>query len=113
MWRGDPFPDLDDLDWMRDEQTLRRGRFVTAAVRAGDLHLAADSFRAALGAATSAIDADRFEERAHRVAIAALLAEDDLVGARAAAARCVAALSELDVTPSQETAVLIDAAAAR
>ncbi len=113
MWRGDPFADLGDLDWIRDEQTLRRGRFVTAAVRAGDLHLAAGSFRAALGAATSAIDADRFEERAHRVAIAALLAEDDLVGARAAAARCVAALSELDVTPSQETAVLIDAAAAR
>jgi DNA-binding SARP family transcriptional activator len=113
MWRGDPFVDLGDLDWIRDEQTRRRTRFVTAAVRAGDLHLAAGSFRAALGAATTALDADRFEERAHRVAIAALLADDDLVGARAAAARCLAALCELDVAPSRETAVLIDAVAAR
>ena len=113
MWRGDPFADLGDLDWIRDEQTRRCTRFATAAIRAGDLHLAKGSFRAALGAATYAIDADRFEERAHRVAIAALLGADDLVGARAAIARCVAALSELDVTPSRETAALIDAVASR
>lgn len=109
MWRGDPFADLGDVDWIRDEQTRRRGRYVAAAVRAGELHLAAGAFRAALEAARRAIDADRFDERAHRLAIAALLADGDQGTARLAAERCVAALAELAVSPSPETLTLIDA----
>lgn len=107
LWRGDPFADLADVDWVRDEQTRRRSRFVAAAVRAAELHLAAGSFRAAAEAATRGIEADQFDERAHRVVISALVGDGDVARARVAADRCLAALSELGVRPSPDTSTLI------
>ena len=112
MWSGDPFSDLGDIDWVRDEQTRHRHRYTSAAVRAGELHLAAGACREAVDAARRAIDADRFDERAHRLAMTAHLADGDLGGARVAADRCVTALAELQVGPSSETSAVIEAIAA-
>jgi DNA-binding SARP family transcriptional activator len=106
LWHGEPFADLADVGWVAEIQTSVRARFVTAALRAGELHLAGGQLHDASTAAGAALAADRFDERAHRLVIRTHLAHDDRLGARRAVDAALATLDELGVPPSDETLAL-------
>jgi LuxR family transcriptional regulator, maltose regulon positive regulatory protein len=113
LWHGDPFGDIADVDWLRDEQTRLRRRYVEMAVRAGHLHIAAGAVNLALAAASRALAADPYDEAAHVVLVRAHLADGDPGRARAAAESCLDSLADLGVTPSASAAELITTALGR
>ena len=107
LWRGDPHPELDDLDWVRDQQTRLRSRYVSAALRAGELLLASDRHNDAALAADRASAADPTSERAYQVLARAHLAAGDTQQARHAMNACNRSLVDLGVRPSATTLALV------
>ncbi len=109
-WRGAPFDDLGDAEWLTVERQRLVDRFLVASERAGALLVAAGRTDDSRAVAERALAVDGWHEGMHRVAIRARLAAGDVDGARAAARRCQAALDELGVRPLPETLVVIGAA---
>ena len=107
LWRGPCFADVAYEEWIQPARGRLCGRFVQAAVRAGELALAAGDTTAARRAAHQALAADEWSESAHRVLIAAALADGDHAGAARAAAACDALLTELGVAAGPATQMLI------
>ena len=107
LWRGTPFV---DLHVERLALAARRlcGDFVRAALRAGELWLAAGDVDAAMHAGRAALAADPLDESAHRLVIRAHVASGDRGRARAALEDCVAALAEIHVVPDPATLALVD-----
>lgn len=106
LWRGDPFDDVAAATWAADQQGHLRARFTAAALRTGELHLAGGSPRAAAGAASAMLAADRYDERAHQLVVRAHLAEGDRRGAQRALDAALAVVAELGVRPDDETLAL-------
>jgi DNA-binding SARP family transcriptional activator len=107
LWRGEPYADVPYAPWADAERARLRTRFEAAAVRAGELLLAARELSEAQDAAMCAVTAEPGSESAYRVLIRARLADDDLTGARRALDECRAALAELGVEPEPRTTELI------
>lgn len=107
LWKGEPFADVPYSEWVQSIRTKTQGRYVDAALRGGELMLAANDLGAALDAASRAVDADRYSEAAHQLAIRAHLAQGDGGGAHRAYEQCRTALAELDVSPQPATASLL------
>ena len=103
MWRGECLADVAYEDWAEAQRTAVTDRLVRAAVRAGELSLAAGVTSAARRHAQRALVADQWSEAAHRVLINAALAEDDRCLAARALAACDAMLDDLGVTASDAT----------
>jgi DNA-binding SARP family transcriptional activator len=106
LWRGDYFVDLPADEWLQWERDRLRGRFVAAAVRAGNLLLARGSTARARELAQRAIAADEWREQAYQLLIAAHLQAGDVHGARECLQRCYEMLAELDVPAQQRTEAL-------
>lgn len=112
-WRGEPFATLDGvLDVAADVERVRRA-VTAAALRLAALHLEHRSFDRASAWAERVCAACPYDERAHRLVLAAQLGAGDRAAAARAADRVMAMLDELSVTPEPETLELIDRAGAR
>jgi DNA-binding SARP family transcriptional activator len=106
LWRGAPYEDI-VADWARDEQVRWLRRYLAAAVRAGDLLLAAGDHAGAAEAAGYALRADPTDERSYQLLARAHLAADDPHRARSALDQCRQALDALGVQPSPATVELM------
>jgi DNA-binding SARP family transcriptional activator len=106
LWHGDYLADVPQCDWLDLERDRLRERFVTTAVRAGQLLLARGETAEARVLAERALRTDKWSEGAYQLRIAAQLAVGDLVGAHRSLARCRQLLHELGVPPQQQTVAL-------
>jgi DNA-binding SARP family transcriptional activator len=104
-WHGDFLTDSFD-DWALLEQDRVRARFLTGAVRAGELLLARGRAERALELGTRAIEAEPWSEAAYRLVASAHLAAGDTASARRVLARCRTMLTDLGVDPEPATAML-------
>ena len=103
LWSGDLLADVTGASWLEWERDRLRNRFVSSAVRAGNLLLARGDTDAARSLAERALRADDCSEDAHQLLIAVHLADGDLVDAHRALRRCQHMLAELGVPPQQRT----------
>jgi LuxR family transcriptional regulator, maltose regulon positive regulatory protein len=108
LWRGEPFADVPYADWAAPERVRVQERYTAAALRAGELLLAAGDHAEARSAAEHALAADPGCEPAHRLVVRTHLADWDLAGARRAVDACRAALAQLDLEPGPATTGLLD-----
>jgi LuxR family maltose regulon positive regulatory protein len=106
LWDTDFLPDVSGGDWLQWERDRLRGRFVGAAVRAGELLLARGDDDAARTLGERALGVDSWSEEAHQLLVAALLECGDLADARRQLRRCLQALAELGVPPQPRTVAL-------
>ena len=101
LWRGDYLDDVAGEEWAEPVRERMRSRFVTAAVRAGELFVAAGRPVEAIRAADAALTADRWCEAAYRLLSSAHTAAGDADGARRAVESAERRLAELGVAPPQ------------
>jgi LuxR family transcriptional regulator, maltose regulon positive regulatory protein len=107
LWRGEPLVDAPYAAWAEPERARMRSRYAGAAVRAGELLLAAGAIEEARQAGGSALTADPFSEPAHRLVVRTCLEDQDVGGAHRALAACRAALATLDLEPELATVALL------
>ena len=88
LWRGQPYVDAPYAAWADNERTRLRVRYTAAAVRGGELELAAGAHADATAFGLSALDAEPYSEPAHRLLVRAQLAAGDRIGARRALDAC-------------------------
>jgi DNA-binding SARP family transcriptional activator len=103
LYRGDLHADLAETAWFKLDREHYRSRFVTTAVRAGQLLLGRGDVDAAEDVAQRALDVDPWAEPAYAVLVGAALARDDRSTARRLLDHCTAALAEVGSTPSAAT----------
>jgi LuxR family maltose regulon positive regulatory protein len=106
LWRGPCLVDVAYEEWAQAPRRAWTERFVRAAVRAGELHVAAGRTGLARRNARRALEADEWSEAAHRVLIAAALADGDRAGAVRAMSECDAMLADLGVEAAPATDML-------
>jgi LuxR family maltose regulon positive regulatory protein len=102
LYRGDLYAGV-EAEWVDLDRDHFRQRMVAAATRAGQLLAARGDIDEADDVARRAIAADAWAEHAYAVLATTALARNDRVGARQALDRCMAALADLGVDPSDET----------
>ena len=103
LYRGDLCLDLEESDWLWLDRELYRTRFVASAVRAGQLLLASGDPAAARDVAHRAVAVDEWSEGAYGVLVGAALAQGQRATAHRLLQRCLAALADLGVTPTEPT----------
>ena len=103
LYRGELFADVPEADWMLLDREHYRTRFVSAAVRAGQLLLGQGDTDRAEAVARRALAADQWSEEAYAVLVTAAVAKGDRSGARRLLDRCIAALADIGVEPSATT----------
>jgi DNA-binding SARP family transcriptional activator len=103
LYRGDLVADLPDTAWFSLEREHYRSRFVTTAVRAGQLLLGRGDIDHAEEVAQQALTVDPWAEPAYAVLVGAALTRDDRSAARRLLQRCIDALAELGTMPSTAT----------
>src|SRR5262249_37479490 len=81
LWRGEPYADVSDGTWVHGERPRLVPRHATAALRAGELLLAAGDSVAARDAAERAIAADSLTEAAYHLLARTHQAEGNAVAA--------------------------------
>jgi DNA-binding SARP family transcriptional activator len=108
LWRGEPYADALGM-WVNADRSRLLTRYTDAAVRAGELLLAAGDTAAARDAAQHSIAADKTDERAYRLLARTHLAENNAASATRAIDACRAALAELGVEPDPATLALATA----
>jgi LuxR family maltose regulon positive regulatory protein len=113
LWGGDLLADVAGGTWLEWERDRLRGRFVSSAVRAGNLLLARGDTTTARTLAERALRADDCSEDAHQLLVAVHLADGDLVDAHRALRRCQQMLQELGVPPQPRTRALAQRLAPR
>ncbi len=107
QWRGDYLGDVGgDAAWLVWERDRLRSRFVTAAVRTGNLCLARGDHDLARGLAERALQADAWSEPSYELLAASHLAGGNRADARRALRRCLDMLAELGVRPQERTLAL-------
>lgn len=110
-WRGRPLPDLDRTAEPSHHGPRLEARLLDAAVTLGELELVTGASDAAVLLAERVHDSDPYDERAHRLAIAATLQARDRSRASAAIHRLNVAMSELGTEPEPTTQMLLRNAA--
>jgi LuxR family transcriptional regulator, maltose regulon positive regulatory protein len=106
LYRGDFLADLPHAEWAAVERDRLRLRYVAAAVRTGELLLAAGDTDTPLELAISALRRDPCAEQAYRLLISVRLERDEVDAARAGYRRCLQMLSELRARPEPQTEIL-------
>jgi LuxR family maltose regulon positive regulatory protein len=106
LWRGDPLPDLVDTD-LNIEADRMRAHYVRNVLSLGELRLVSGAAADAAHLAARALAEAPFDERGHRLALAAALKGRD--PARIAATRrdALAALGQLGAPPEAATELLL------
>ena len=112
-WRGDPFPDVDETSELAGDLEAIRLMLATTALRLGALLLVGGRFDDAAAWAERVRRASPYDERAHRLAIAAHLQRSDRDAVLHATAAAWEMLDDLGVDPEPETRMLLRQAAAR
>jgi LuxR family transcriptional regulator, maltose regulon positive regulatory protein len=107
LWRGEPFADGPDAEWVGAERARLTSRFVAGALRAGELLLATGERVEARRAGECALVAERWCEPAYQLIMRTHLAEGDRAAAERTLAACRAALAELDLEPEATTVDLV------
>jgi DNA-binding SARP family transcriptional activator len=107
LWRGEPYQDVAEGMWVVATRTRLRTRYSAAAVRAGELALAAGDPAGAVSAAHAAIGAEPDAEPAYQLLIRAHLSEGNVAAATHAVEQCRAALAELGLEPDGATIALV------
>lgn len=102
LYRGPAHQDAGEAPWVDVEREHYATRFVTTAVRAGELLVGRGDAEKAEELAARALTVDPWCEDAFAVSISAALGRGDSVAARRALARADAALAELGADPSPE-----------
>ncbi|MEM9033376.1 MAG: BTAD domain-containing putative transcriptional regulator [Actinomycetota bacterium] len=110
LWRGEPFLDLVDVDQISALRADLTAKVLVAATRGAELLVARGDHAAAADLAMRAIEIDPLDEGAHRAAIAAAVYRRDRPGLDRAVARLREALDELGVSPTAETAMVLELA---
>lgn len=100
LWRGEPFADSLGAGWAQVASVRIRQRYVVAAVRAGELLLAAGDANGAREAAQRALAAEPSAEPAHFLLMRAHVAAGDIGLARTVADAYRAVLTDLDLIPT-------------
>lgn len=112
-WRGEPLTDADAIAEMAGDVEYVRRLVIDTALRLGELHFVSGRCDRAVTWAERVRSASPYDERAHRLAVAAHLQRGD----RLAAARAVAAtrtmLAELAADPEPATEMLLRQAESR
>jgi DNA-binding SARP family transcriptional activator len=110
LYRG---PYLSDgyEEWALPHRDRLSARFVAAAVRAGELTLAAGNPEEALRLGARAVETEPWSEPAHRLIVASYLARGDRAAARRAMDTCLAQLADLGVAPTEDTEIVLRAIA--
>jgi DNA-binding SARP family transcriptional activator len=106
LWGGDLLADVTGASWLDWERERLRSRFVSSAVRAGNLLLARRDTMTARTLAERALRADDCSEDAYQLLVAGHLADGDLVDAHRTLRRCLQMLRELGVPPQPRTRAL-------
>jgi LuxR family transcriptional regulator, maltose regulon positive regulatory protein len=106
-WRGDPFPDLETSGELASGIGEVRRLLADTVLRLGELLLVAGRFDDAAAWAERVKRASPYQERAHRLAIAAQLQRRDLDAVVDAVAAARAMLDSLGVDPESGTRMLI------
>jgi len=111
LWRGDPLGDLEDVAGLSSTVDDVRCEVVDAGLQLGEALLVAGAFDGALRCAVQCRAASPYDERAHRLAIAANVHRQDHQGVQHAVAVLNDALGELGVEPQPSTRMLLRRAA--
>ncbi len=111
LYRGPYLSDAGYEEWALPHRDRLSARFVAAAVRAGELTLAAGNPEEALRLAARAIETERWCEPAYRLQAAAHLARGDRAAARRVMDTCLAQLDDLGVAPTEDTEIVLRAIA--
>ncbi|HEY7483507.1 MAG TPA: BTAD domain-containing putative transcriptional regulator [Streptosporangiaceae bacterium] len=111
LWRGEPLPDLRRVPGLQTEIGALSIRHVEAMLTLGELRLVEGAAAEAHGCAERALALHAYDERAHRLAVAAALQRRDhaLIDSAVAAAR--EALRNLGARPDPATQALLRQAA--
>jgi DNA-binding SARP family transcriptional activator len=102
-YRGDLYLDVPEAEWFMLAREHYRIRFVSAAVRAGQLLVGRGDIDQASAVVQRALDVDPWAEDAYAVLAGAALARGDRSSARRILTRCLQVLAELGVEPSGAT----------
>jgi LuxR family maltose regulon positive regulatory protein len=109
LYRGPYLSDAGYEEWALPHRDRLAARFVSGAVRAGELVLAAGHPDEALRLAGRAVEVERWSEAAHRLTVAAHLARGDRAAARRAMQTCLRQLDDLGVPPTEDTEIVLRA----
>ena len=109
LWRGEPYADAVEGSWLLAERSRLCACYTAAALRAGELLLAAGDSDAARSAGHHALHADPSGEPGHQLVIRTHLADGNLAGATRAVQECRSALADLGLEPHSTTTDLIAA----
>jgi DNA-binding SARP family transcriptional activator len=107
LWRGEPYGEVVEASWVVAERARLAGRYLEAAIRAGELLFASGDLDGARDAARRAIAAEPSQERAYRVLARVHLAADDIPGAARVVDECRTALAALGLAPARATLDLV------
>lgn len=102
-YRGPFLADLRAEEWLIETRNRLTIRYVTAAVRAGELSRAHGDLDAALALGERAIVAEPWSEAARRLLVAVHLDRGDRASARRSLRACLGMLDEMGVSPEPET----------
>ena len=103
LWRGEYLADVAGEDWAEPLRAQLQQQFVRAAVRAGDLLVAAGRASEAVAVAGTALEADPWSEAALRLQVTAQLASGDGDAAAGSYRLGMRRLAELGVAPGAAT----------
>jgi DNA-binding SARP family transcriptional activator len=103
LYRDQLYADLPETAWLALDREHYRGRFVAAAVRAGQLLLGLGDVEQAQAVAHRALLVDAWAEEAYTVLVGAALARRDRSAALRMLGRCLEAVKDLGVDPSDAT----------
>jgi DNA-binding SARP family transcriptional activator len=103
LYRDQLHADLPGADWLTLDREHYRIRFVATAVRAGQLLLGRGEPDRAEEVGHRALAVDPWAEQAYAVLVGAALARGDRSAAHRMLTRCLEALAELGVEPSETT----------
>jgi DNA-binding SARP family transcriptional activator len=106
LYRGDFCISQPDADWAALERDRLRLRYLTAAIRVGELLLADGDEHTPLRLGHAALHAEPWSEAAYRLLISTHLARGEHAQARRTLVRCHAMLADLQVEPEPQTQML-------
>lgn len=107
LWRGDLLGDLESVAGVEAEVEQIRRELVEASIRLAEAMLVSGRFDKVLDVIARALRAAPYDERAHRLAIAAHMHRRDREGITEAIDSLQRALTDLDVEPEPATAMLV------
>ena len=107
LWRGDPLPDIEAVVGLEADVEQVRAELVDAGHRLSELLHTVGRYEEALACVERTLRASPYSERAHRLAISALLQSKDRDRLRVRTGQTRRMLDDLGVDPEPATAMLL------